>query len=80
MSTEILLNSVKGILPLVVPQLLAKSEPTLRAKIKEVIPLDDTIEDNLIKAITDAIVATGEVKLNVDLDGDGKIGSVTFND
>lgn len=75
------LNIIKStLLPVLAPQLCKTVLPIARDKIKEVCPLDDATEDLILKALEDAIIASAEKSLDIDLDGDGKVGSVTFND
>lgn len=71
---------IKKLLPSILPKLVQTIVPRIREQIKARCPLDDETEDTVIRIVEDAVIGAGELRLGIDIDGDGTIGSVTFND
>ena len=74
------IGALKLILKGILPQVIQSSVPELRETVVKVSPLDDAGERQVLKGLEDILIGKAEKIAKVDLDGDGVVGSVTFND
>lgn len=73
-------STALSVASVILPTVIRKAEPQIRAKLKEVIPLEGEVEDQIIDALEKIVGAKLEEVINVDIDGDGNVGTITFKE